>query len=144
VNECYEGAFPHLPKYPKFSFARAMITLWKCYTYRGLHHILLAAFQELLRAEREPILQQGKLLTQQITYKSPYPRPSPQHDSQPTSAFSSTPTSPATGHLYVPGELKSPLPLPLPLPSPSQPMGHDPLEGGELSTDTPIRQLLAK
>jgi hypothetical protein len=64
INESYETEFSHLPKYPKFSFTRAMITLWKSKTYAKISPVLLDAYLQLLHCEQEKLLEDGKLQTQ--------------------------------------------------------------------------------
>ena len=60
VNQCYEHAFPHLPKFPQFSFTRAMTTLWIHKTYEQLKGGLEGALGELLRMERQEELEMAK------------------------------------------------------------------------------------
>ena len=45
INNCYETLFPNLPKYPKFSFTRVMITMWKNFVYSKLEDSLLEQFK---------------------------------------------------------------------------------------------------
>ncbi len=63
INECYEGCFPGLPQFPKFSFTRAMITLWKAKVYSRLEGNLAEAFSALLAKERQDEIKLGEQKT---------------------------------------------------------------------------------
>ncbi len=63
VNECYEALFPGLPQYPKFSFTRAMITLWKTKVYSKIESNLAGAFVTLLDQKRQNDIKLGELKT---------------------------------------------------------------------------------
>eukprot|EP00826_Nyctotherus_ovalis_P005282 TRINITY_DN11189_c0_g1_i3.p3 TRINITY_DN11189_c0_g1~~TRINITY_DN11189_c0_g1_i3.p3 ORF type:complete len:150 (-),score=40.44 TRINITY_DN11189_c0_g1_i3:833-1282(-) len=67
VNECYETLYPDLCHYPKFSFSRAMITLWKCKVYSKIKENLLEAFMELMQEWRSSEITAGKKLTEEKT-----------------------------------------------------------------------------
>eukprot|EP00829_Urostomides_striatus_P015137 TRINITY_DN4680_c0_g1_i1.p1 TRINITY_DN4680_c0_g1~~TRINITY_DN4680_c0_g1_i1.p1 ORF type:complete len:121 (+),score=45.07 TRINITY_DN4680_c0_g1_i1:64-426(+) len=47
INECYEAVYPNLPKFPKFSFTRAMVTIWKSKVHAKIEPILLEAANNL-------------------------------------------------------------------------------------------------
>jgi hypothetical protein len=64
MNLCYENAFPSYPKFPKFSFTRATATLWKNVVYEKLKANLNDALSELLKIEKNKILEKGKTLTE--------------------------------------------------------------------------------
>ncbi len=53
INRCYETLYPHFPKYPQFSFTRAMITMWKTYVYEKLEKLLLDRFAAMLHEVRD-------------------------------------------------------------------------------------------
>lgn len=59
VNDCYENLYPNLPKYPKFSFTRAMVTLWKAKVFSKIESNLIEAFVGILTAQRKEIIQAG-------------------------------------------------------------------------------------
>ena len=44
INKCYQTLFPYLPCYPKFTFTRAMIAIWKSIVYNKLESKLFQAF----------------------------------------------------------------------------------------------------
>lgn len=60
INECYEAIYPNLPKFPKFSFTRAMITFWKTKVYAKIETNMLEAFAQILAEERQNKVQKGK------------------------------------------------------------------------------------
>ncbi len=68
ANQCYEELFPGLPMFPKFSFTRAMITVWKSAVYGALATNLLDAFNRVLLAERREAVQRGELKTKEERY----------------------------------------------------------------------------
>lgn len=45
INKCYETLYPYYPKYPQFSFTRAMITIWQSTVYKKMKPILLERFE---------------------------------------------------------------------------------------------------
>ena len=63
VNDCYEACFPDLPQFPKFSFTRAMITLWKAKVYAKIESNLAEAFVTLLHKERQAEIKLGEQKT---------------------------------------------------------------------------------
>lgn len=67
VNECYESLYPDLCHYPKFSFSRAMITLWKRKVYSKIKENVLEAFTELMQEWRGSEIRTGKKLTEEKT-----------------------------------------------------------------------------
>eukprot|EP00826_Nyctotherus_ovalis_P053011 TRINITY_DN681_c0_g1_i6.p2 TRINITY_DN681_c0_g1~~TRINITY_DN681_c0_g1_i6.p2 ORF type:complete len:137 (-),score=30.57 TRINITY_DN681_c0_g1_i6:705-1115(-) len=52
INQSYSFAFPHLPRYPLFSFTRAMITLWRKKVYAKIKGNLMESFAKLLSKQR--------------------------------------------------------------------------------------------
>jgi len=44
INKCYETICPCFPKYPQFSFTRAMIIIWLNIVYKKMKPILLERF----------------------------------------------------------------------------------------------------
>lgn len=63
VNDCYEACFPNYPQFPKFSFTRAMITLWRSKVYTRLESNLAEALTTLLESERAAKIREGELRT---------------------------------------------------------------------------------
>lgn len=57
INTCYEELFPSLPRYPKFSFTRAMITIWKDVVYNKLENTLSNEFISLFKEVRDNKMQ---------------------------------------------------------------------------------------
>ena len=55
VNRTYENMYPQFPQFPKFSFARAMATIWKLRVYDKVKEVLNIALIELLEQEREKL-----------------------------------------------------------------------------------------
>ncbi len=53
INSCYQILYPQMPQFPKFSFTRAMITLWKAKVYPKLSRFLKKRFDEMLRELRD-------------------------------------------------------------------------------------------
>jgi len=53
INECYETCFPNLPKYPKFSFTRAMINIWKTNVFDKLRPKFEQKVESLLQEIRD-------------------------------------------------------------------------------------------
>lgn len=49
VNKCYEALFPNYPRYPQFTFTRAMIAMWKEVVYTKLETILFEDFATLFK-----------------------------------------------------------------------------------------------
>eukprot|EP00826_Nyctotherus_ovalis_P054814 TRINITY_DN7213_c0_g2_i1.p3 TRINITY_DN7213_c0_g2~~TRINITY_DN7213_c0_g2_i1.p3 ORF type:complete len:157 (-),score=15.55 TRINITY_DN7213_c0_g2_i1:825-1295(-) len=49
VNKCYEALFPNYPRYPQFTFTRAMITMWKEVVYAKLSGVLFEGFATLFK-----------------------------------------------------------------------------------------------
>ncbi len=70
VNECYETLFPDYPRFPQFSFARAMATVWREKVHGKIVETLANAFAELLGRERAKLLAAGKLLNDLEEYDS--------------------------------------------------------------------------
>lgn len=64
INEVYEAIFQQLPKFPKFSFTRAMITIWKAKVYSKIEQNLQEAINKLIKIKREEMLIQGKQKTE--------------------------------------------------------------------------------
>ena len=60
VNRTYENMYPQFPQFPKFSFARAMATIWKLRVYDKVKEVLNIALIELLEQEREKLTAEGK------------------------------------------------------------------------------------
>ncbi len=60
TNSCCDSLFPECPRSPRFSFVRAMATVWKEKVYDKLRENLCGAFAELLDREREGALASGK------------------------------------------------------------------------------------
>ena len=63
INECYETLFPGLPQYPKFSFTRAMVTLWKAKVYSKIDSNLTEALTALIDKERQEQMRLGEIKT---------------------------------------------------------------------------------
>ena len=56
INQCYACLYPDFPKYPAFSFTRAMTVLWKVHVFDKLQADLFDAFKAVLSSERKPEL----------------------------------------------------------------------------------------
>eukprot|EP00826_Nyctotherus_ovalis_P023427 TRINITY_DN1799_c0_g1_i16.p1 TRINITY_DN1799_c0_g1~~TRINITY_DN1799_c0_g1_i16.p1 ORF type:complete len:349 (-),score=126.77 TRINITY_DN1799_c0_g1_i16:112-1158(-) len=63
VNQCYEGQYPGLCRYPQFSFSRAMTIMWKQKVYSKTKSNLMDAFTLLLQVRRQNEIKAGKLMT---------------------------------------------------------------------------------
>lgn len=63
VNQCYEGQYPGLCRYPQFSFSRAMTIMWKQKVYSKIKNNLLDAFTILLQVRRQNEIKAGRLMT---------------------------------------------------------------------------------
>ena len=57
INESYERAFSQYPRFPKFSFTRAMTVLWITKTYNKLKAELTSAFKEVLHNDRKEVIE---------------------------------------------------------------------------------------
>jgi len=49
INKCYEALFPNFPRFPQFTFTRAMITIWIEVVYKKLESRLFDNFTALLK-----------------------------------------------------------------------------------------------
>lgn len=56
INKAYNHFFPNFPQFPKFSFSRAMIALWKAKVYSKLSKNLQSNFTFVLKEVRKEIL----------------------------------------------------------------------------------------
>ena len=60
INECYEAFFSELSPYPKFTFSRAMILIWRNKVYAKIKNNLLEAFAYILKNQRNKEINEGK------------------------------------------------------------------------------------
>lgn len=49
INKCYVSLFPNYPRFPQFTFTRAMITIWLDVIYAKLEPKLFDAFTDLFK-----------------------------------------------------------------------------------------------
>ena len=64
MNCSYEAAFPNYPSTPKFSFARAMVVIWKDSVYDKVKELMNYAVMDLLKTEHNKLVLKGKELTE--------------------------------------------------------------------------------
>ena len=72
IDSCYEAAFPDMPRFPKFSFTRAMATMWKVTVYSKLSANLVEAFDLVLNFERQKGIELGKQKTEADKFSDVY------------------------------------------------------------------------
>ncbi len=70
VNDCYEKLYPEMPRFPRFSFVRMMVTLWKSKVYSKLSVRLIDSFVSLMESERKQtlLMRQAKQQQQQKSH----------------------------------------------------------------------------
>jgi len=64
INECYDNIFIGYSAYPKFSFTRAMIILWKYKVYSKIKTNLNEALVSLLNNQRNNAIKRGEIKTE--------------------------------------------------------------------------------
>lgn len=60
INRCYERLYPDFPKYPQFSFTRAMIIIWLNTIYKKmqptLFELFTIAFKSVVQEKMKPLI----------------------------------------------------------------------------------------